>query len=263
MIAFTTAEKVSIAVAVASGAVALATLYLGLKTRGMASATKRVAEATETEARAVVEQSKKVAAQAAASEEQSRISGEALLASIRPWLTAMVQGEVVQGEVPRPATIHLVEREKDDAISCSIPLRNVGNGLALIQPSMCRFLGRIPGDPPEPVVLSQGNPTVAAVAPGEDTRVRFTIARTSSQWTGLTLDGVVGRDRHKGEFFVEVLYTDASGGQPTWAKVHVTATLSPIAPYPWRVSDIAYHHVEEGHTLSKEPFSVTRFARGW
>jgi len=112
-----------------------------------------------------------------------------------------------------------------------------------------------------PVPLSQGDPTVAAVAPTEDTRIRFTIERTSSQWTGLTLDGIVGRDRHNVEFFVEVLYTDASGGQPTWAKVHVTATVStPTAAYPWRVSDIAYHHAEEGHTLSEEPFSVTRFS---
>jgi hypothetical protein len=260
MLGFTTTEKVNLAVAIASGAVALATLFLGWKTRQMARETKRVAESTEAEARAVVEQSEKVAAQAAASEEQSRIGREALQASIRPWLTAVVHGEVVLSGplITDPTEIHL--SEKDDSITCSIPLRNVGNGLALIQPSMCRFLGRIPGGPPEPVVLSQGNPTAAAVGSGEHTRIRFTIAKTSSQWTGLTLEGIVGRDRHKGEFFVEVLYTDASGGQPTWARVHAAAALSLAARDPWRVSDIAYHHAAEGNLLSKAPFAVTRFS---
>lgn len=262
MIGFTTVEKVDIAVAVAGGAVALATLYLGWKTRGMARETKRVAEATETEARAVLEQSEKVAAQAAASEDQSRISVEALQASIRPWLTAVVHAEVrIPSSTGLDPAIYLSERESD--FVCSIPLRNVGNGLALIQPSMCRFVGRVLGVPSEPVALSQGTPTAAAVGPGEATRIEFTIAKTSSQWTGLTLDAIVGLDRHNGEFFVEVLYTDASGGQATWARAHVAAVASLEAEYPWRVSEIAYHHAEEGSLLSKEPFAITRFSTGW
>ncbi len=114
MIAITTSDTVSIIVAIASGAVALATLYLGLKTRGMAGATKLVAEATETEAQAVVEQSRKVADQAAASEEQSRISAEALQAFIRPWITAMVQGETpLKDPYLDRATIYLLRARED------------------------------------------------------------------------------------------------------------------------------------------------------
>jgi hypothetical protein len=49
------------------------------------------------------------------------------------------------------------------------------------------------------------------------------IPRNSALWIDLSLDLFVGRKWGiDGEFYVEVKYTDACVGQPTWATFHVT-----------------------------------------
>jgi hypothetical protein len=156
-IGFTPAERIQIAVAIASRAVALATLVLAAVTIYMARETKRVAQATEDEA-------EKVANQASSTKEQASISAASLRASIRPWLTKSESAQAAHVEVQ--STNHLV---------VSLRILNVGPGIALIPPDGCIIEGG--GVQPGSIVRREGQVDKPVLSRGRDATVAFDVER--------------------------------------------------------------------------------------
>jgi hypothetical protein len=190
---FTAAEWIQIAAAGAAGVAALtsiglaiATFVLASRTGKLAGETTRMAKATEDEAVAVVRQSEATTAQA-------RFSGQALRASIRPWLTFGLA-------VPR-----LGVEFRPSEIRINLRVRNVGSGIAFIDPEGCSLQGAatLPG-------LDQwrkGWAESPVLGTNEETRVRFWIHE----------EAAVNQDTLASHVDLRILvkYADASLAQPT------------------------------------------------
>jgi hypothetical protein len=221
---FTTTETVQIAVAISNGLVALGTGFLAWKSRSMAKEMKKTAEATAEEGKAVLKQ-------AEAAEEEIRLTRATLEASIQPWLTRS-EAEGFPGDW---VTFRPVD---DSGVDVSLWFRNVGKGVALIGSGYdCTIEGR--GADGEPVTR-YGYPRAAALPRQEATRIVFRVH-------GIDLAEFFSEDRHNGEFWVNILYRDATGSQPVRARAHVTSA-APEGGH-WIVESIEYTRVDESRPL--------------
>jgi hypothetical protein len=184
----TTADWTALA-AIATAIMAIATFVLAVKTRSMARETKEVAQAT----RAMAEETKKVGEatlkeaqaverQAEQVERQLVLSTDALRISVQPWLVWEPSFNVQTGGAPVVPThgalymqgTHpaLEAREEDDSVVGWFTVRNVGNGLAILDMSNSNICPRN-----EQAVLEGFHPTVLSpvVAPGETVDIEFKI----------------------------------------------------------------------------------------
>jgi len=232
---------------IAQFVVAGATLFLALGTFWMAKETRKVGGQTRAEAKAVADEVQVAREQVEASNLQAKAAQATLAASIQPWLTKALDRQVhADGSVGVAQQIVGV-RGPEIVISCL--LRNVGNGLALLAEAHLR--GR-----------SQGTSelirhpyfaffTVPVLQPGEETAVVFHWPPRGQDPERVFAE-ISGRPGIWGEFFVDVLYTDASGGQATWAIVHVTPTSA--AADNWVIHTIDYRRDEE-----ETPFAHIEF----
>lgn len=215
-------DWVAIGVALANVAVAAMTLYLALKTRALAKESKAIAVATSDEARTV---------------------RQSLETSIRPWLTrpAVPLGSHY-GAPMIPAEHFVTVNQSDDVLRVVMYMRNVGNGIALIEAGDdFRIEGRDrEGNP----VSRAGFAEAAALPPDESTRMTFVIQRVH-------LTHFLSMHRNDGEFWVWVPYTDTSGGQATLARAHVTRVK---ASGKWTFHQIHYYRLAE-----EEPFAQITF----
>ena len=210
------------AVGLTNVAVALMTLYLARKTRALAKETKAVAVATSDEARTV---------------------RQSLETSTRPWLTRPAVPLGAHYGTPAVPSEHFVTvNQSEGVLRVVMYLRNVGKGIALIE---SREEFRIEGRD------SEGNPAyrsgfaeAAALPPGESTRITFAVERVDFE-TFLSLD------RHDGEFWVWVPYTDTSGEQATIARVHMTRAK--------KAGRWAFHRIHYYTFFEEEPFAQVTF----
>jgi hypothetical protein len=178
--------------------VAIGTLLLAAGTFYMAAGTKRLARLTENEVRAVEDQARAAGA-------HLQIAQEALEASIRPTLvdvppTGPTSPERIQYEgwgtdVDRAAA-HI--EQTSDYLYCSVPLRNVGAGLALVEGVTLRWAAND--------VPWRGNSSLLAVPVGDQTRVLFSVPARRPEFSR-----AVEAVQEAGSFTIEASYTDASG----------------------------------------------------
>ena len=242
VLTFTTTERVEIWVAMASGAVAAATLVLALMTRRMArktadlaKETKRVAQATEDLATHAVDELKAVERQADAAREQV----EALT---RPWLTDVPDFEHSwRTQIDAFATGH------NEPSKLSLHLRNAGQGLALAAPGQC-YMREYSPDIAGPGTLQKGLVTPTAVSAQGIVRIQFLFsAEEEAPWrlnpflVELFTSGLSREMR----FLVDVLFTDAAGGQATWARIHMLALPQSMPA----ITRIDYLHDESGNPV--------------
>lgn len=203
----TVSDLAQVAVAVATFMLAVPTAYVAWKTKALVD-----------EAR---EESKAFLKQIEASWEQARTSRSILEASIQPWLTL-------------PPGVVSVEWHDivGDAIKVFFDLHNVGAGLAIIQavgPFRERFTVEGKGSAGE-TVTRFGFAESPAIAPGESTKVSFLVQQVDRAQ-------FFSQDQSDGFFYINVPYTDASGGQLVLARIAVTRSKSANA---WLVHQIAY-----------------------
>lgn len=227
--------------------VAGATLLLALGTFWMAKETRKVGDQTRAEAKAVADDVQVAREQVEATNLQARAAQATLAASIQPWLTKALDRQVnPDGSVAIARSVVGVQGA-EIVISCL--LRNVGNGIALLRDGHLR--GRSQGTSEliqHPYIAFF---TAPVLQPGDETAIVFHWP-PSGQDPERVFAEISGRPGIWGEFFVDVLYTDASGGQATWAIVHLTPT-SPAAD-KWMIHTIDYRRDEE-----ETPFAHVAF----
>jgi hypothetical protein len=207
--------------AVAAGAtatMAVATFFLAFKTRSMAEGTKAVAEATLKEAQAVEKQVEQV-------ERQVSISAAALRVSAQPWLVWEPSFEVeADGMGPvgyRHGGIYslgwhpcLQVSEKDNSVVGWFTVRNVGNGMAILDMSKSFIYSRNGAVSYDGIHPSVETPVVP---PGGMVDVTFNIpASKSADSQTMTLVQLAGGGGHQ-LFTVEVAYGDSLGNAGTSA----------------------------------------------
>jgi hypothetical protein len=217
MSGFITAEKIDIAVAIASGVAALATLALATVTWLLARRTSKLAISAKDEAQASREAND-------ISRESMDLVRASLSATIRPVLVDMSsheQGTIstlrwADGSEDQVGPGHVVVRSTDQLVVCTVPLRNVGPGTAVIT-----GLGLV--EAPYP-----GSASRMIVPPGESTRFRFSIPRDRPELA----DGI--QQILAGRFVMEVGYTDVDGQHLTISRAFVVRPDDPKEPYKVR-----------------------------
>jgi hypothetical protein len=201
--------RATVALAVVTAIAAVATSVAAIFTWRSARATRRAADATEKLATHAAEQT-------TAAERQALETGRLVEASVRPWLTAGFR---------EPRVFPLVE-ESDDRFGgqhfgplAELSLRNVGQGLALMVPEQC-YMREYAPSLAAPTGFHRGLVKPAAVAPAEDASVVFDFRGSELMSPVVRELFAVDRTRDM-KFLVDVKYTDAGGGQATWARLHV------------------------------------------
>lgn len=193
--------------------VALGTLMLAVFTAALAFATFRLAKQTKKLGETASHQVALSREANAFSEASVDFSRQALEASLRPMLADVPSGAVVSQIVAfddgSTETVtdsgQVIVSEKEDAILCSFPLRNVGSGVGLIVGLGLRFGDR----------GWSGKASVAVIPPREGTRLAFTIPRDRPELRP-GIEQLLG-----GQFTAEVRYTDANGAQPLITRISI------------------------------------------
>ncbi len=200
------------AAAILTGIAALATGILAYFTWRLARETKNVADKTHDEAMAVTEQVRIANEQARIASEQVELSREAMRASIRPWLAPALRWTEVEGShvMAQHGVIDL--REDTQGIRGSVPLRNIGPGVAVIDRAKSNVLG-YSGLGSDLSAYTNLNTSVPVIPSGEVSELAFTIPSNSAAWVGLTMDTFTGQS-HVGDFALDVWYSDWSKEQP-------------------------------------------------
>jgi hypothetical protein len=227
--------------AIAAGAtaiMAIATFFLAFKTRSMAKETKAAAEATLKEAHAVEKQVEQV-------ERQVSISAEALRVSAQPWLVWEPSFEVEADGMGAPVSYthgglyslgrhsSLQVSEKDSSVVGRFTVRNVGNGIAILDMSKS-FIFR----QNNAVSYDDVHPSVETpvVPPGETVDVKFTIpASRSADHQRMTTEQLAGVGQQS--FTVEVAYGDSLGNAETSAMFRAHR---PNENSPWAIAEVEY-----------------------
>jgi hypothetical protein len=214
--------------------VSIGTLLLAVSTGLLALITRRavgvskdelkILEAQTTalqdEAHAVGEQVEAVRAQAEATKRQAELSAAAIEASARPILVGLPPDFSTEVEnlvyTPGP-TIGRIYRsqinytESEDYVYCSVPLRNVGGGVAFVQSvSLLTGLASYEGRISNPVI-----PT------SEIARVRFSLLLVDRSGKRTDANAITAADRGFPQFTVYLVYTGASRDLVTASKVTV------------------------------------------
>ena len=178
----------TLATAIGTLGLALATYYLGARTREVVEASREEAEAAR---------------------EQGRTAQRALEAETAPFLTNVPAGLIDEPHKRNALTRRVITTRDAASIDAyiaslneseawiTVPLRNVGNGLALIQTTIF-LIGS-----PEPRTGAPANPALPA---GERTRVSLRLPSSSTEY-----DDVAGPLAAQSNFSVVVAYGDASG----------------------------------------------------
>jgi hypothetical protein len=243
------AAGMAIVVTAATHWTAISAVLVGigaLATAVMAYATFRVASKTEEMASAATKEAKAV-------EDQLR-------ASVQPWLTWEPEYAVNVdfGANPDPigdyptssGTYPSVDlRERPDELAGYIILRNVGNGLALIDTRNSWVIGEHDDytEDRQYVTLQTKSPVVAV---GTDTILTFHIPKTSSVWSQLDLGTFTRRRNSTGHFRIEVVYKDAVQGNSNTAKIKISSPE--VTSDWWTVHQIDYmsRNNDEEHGVS-------------
>jgi hypothetical protein len=212
-------------VAIGTLALALATGWLAWLTRRAVGESRdelvllrREVEAVEHQSGALFEQTAALEQQTKATNKQATISATALEASVRPVLVGVpATFDPEREEVPYPrGPVALVERgrvhyeENEQMVYCSVPLRNVGGGIAFIQ--RVTLLTRTPFD---------GRVSNVIVLPGELVRAAFAITRRQTDGTLTDANAITRGARGFPAFTIYVVYTAASAGLVTASEVAV------------------------------------------
>jgi hypothetical protein len=185
-------------VAIATGLLAGATYWMAKKTRDEATATLTLADHAK--------------AQLQRTDRQLELTTEALNATVLPLLVDVPPSEnpgddvvvfAAPGRRGYPIRGDTVYRRSDPPYYCSVPLRNVGAGVAVIQVAWTE--PELPGAIEIPGLIVQ---------PGERVRINITLPDHA------LLDDAV-RSAWDGSFFVAVMYVDARGGQMMITRAHV------------------------------------------
>lgn len=189
--------------------VAIGTLLLASGTFFMAWGTNRLARLTARQVDAVE-------GQAAAARDDVRVSQDAFLSSVRPILVDVPRATTPRRErvfyadesyeIER-STIHV--EETPDYLYCSVPLRNAGPGLALMEDVGLRWAAT---DSPW-----QGDPSLRAVASGDQTRVRFSIPKRRPEF-GPARSAIT----EAGSFTVEAHYADVAGRPQPFTRLELS-----------------------------------------
>jgi hypothetical protein len=132
----------TIAGVIVGAAAALATVLLAFVTRTMAKRTEEMAEQTKRVAEQTRDEAQAVTKQVEVANRQVEVASEALQASSRPWLTSvpyLVRSRET-GIQDISGGIHLMG-DRDGSFSGAVPLRNVGEGIAVIETKTSRVLG--------------------------------------------------------------------------------------------------------------------------
>jgi hypothetical protein len=251
--------------ALATGVMAIATFILALKTWSMASATQGMAAETKGVAEATLKEAEAVESQAVLIERQLKISTSSLRASVQPWLTWVPSFEVV-GEDGSPFMFRaglflapgwhsgvMIHEDSGDVVGALL-LRNVGTGLALIDPSSSLIFGRDSRNPFEdlhPTVLSP------VVPPNEQVELNFRIkGERAADETAMTIEELTGRGVQA--MAIEVAYSDVLGDAQAVARFEISRQV-PLgesvtkSTRPWKVVEIKYSQSE------REPIIVRSF----
>ena len=125
--------------AVATALLAVATFVMALKTGTMAKATTQVAretkgvgEATLKEAKAVEKQVEQIEKQLLQVERQVDVSASTLRVSVQPWLVWEPPKETHGLSPMNPLAFYVAEHADDGTVIGALSVRNVGNGIALL-----------------------------------------------------------------------------------------------------------------------------------
>jgi hypothetical protein len=235
-------------------AAAIATLVLAAVTAWMAYETRKVATRTQQEATAVTKQVE-------IATEQVATSRQALQASIRPWLTACVRfDEPIGGDTAARYgnnVIHhgeiMLEQSPNGTIKGSIPIRNVGPGLAIIDGEASRVLGHKIDHLDPDTEYGRLHTNTPVLPSGEIADLWFVIRRDSAAWVGLTLAELVGQGF--GHFAVDVLYRDWANEQ--LMRAHVSLARS-RPDGEWFIFRIDYVREDTGETVAVANYAQAR-----
>ena len=216
-----------IAGTIAVAASAAVSAAMAVYTRSLAQRTREMAALTKAEVAAVVRQGAAIEQQATASTEQVRLAQSALVAQVQPWLTlgevtAVSRPRVVIDRVFRDGIPSLVVNADDSRLQVSLALRNVGNGLALIDSTRSHatgWSGAQSGD----VLKPFSRPTVPrpVLPQGDQVRVEFDVH--FDPWQS-SLRTFAHLDRNYGEFALDIVYSDVLGERSTRLRVSVAGT---------------------------------------
>jgi hypothetical protein len=218
--------------------VALATLFLAWKTRSMATATEKMVGKTKDVADATLKEAKAV-------EQQVTVSSLALTASVQPWL-AWLPGFKIEPTAVRTPTPNVrlpddwyegfVLEEIDDGVSGRLLVRNVGNGLALLDISASRVFRQGGPHPLEGQCLQTDSPVIA---PGDHTTVLLRVhGLYAANHVKMSLDELTGGPAPMHRLDIELTYTDLVGGSPTVARFKMAPRTS--QPQRWWVFETSY-----------------------
>lgn len=223
--------------AIATAIMAIATLILAFKTRSMAIETKAVGKATLKEAEAVEAQVKQT-------ESQIQVSTTALQVSVRPWLVWEPTFEVdsgnfmgmEKGALYMSGTRSALQvREEDDSVTGWMRLRNVGNGLAILDMSRSWIYprnGDLPYDALHPTVQTPVVPVGAFVD------VRFKVpASVAFDQQKMTIVEFAGGDGRHYLFTIEVTYLDALNQSPVAVKFRANRD---VESHEWSIYETEY-----------------------
>jgi hypothetical protein len=202
---------VSAIVAIATGVLAFMTWKMARATAGMA---------------------KEAGRQAAATEDQASISADALQASIRPWLSrvtpSFADSHLLESAGTEEGRVHV--RKTGATLEVELYLRNVGNGLAKIQPHEDHYIEG-PG-PNSSVDRRQGFATAAILRPGESTLLTYLVE-------GVDSTEFLDQKSSHGSLVICVPYADANGQQQVTARLTITRL---VGGGEWGFKRIDYFH---------------------
>jgi hypothetical protein len=218
--------------------------------------TRSLAETSEQEVRVLGEQIgiqreevDAVLAQAEASRLQVETSQAALRATVRPILVNVPFGSIAPREpvqdgvrigpgddqfaLVAPFAIHVAQSNEGPSLYVSVPARNVGTGVAIVQ---------------DAAILSNdlrarwdGTATVSVVPPGERTRATFRFPAVlhgdplADERAVRIHNDMLGQDSGVRRFVVDIVYSDISGEQPTRSRFEIASISSREQPPNWRV----------------------------
>jgi hypothetical protein len=216
---------------------AVATFFMAFRTSALADATVE-ALAVAKSAAASAEQQVEAANKAAA------VATKAWQASLRPVLADVPEGiypteavlfdDGIDSIVGDGGDVVVLDDDSPDFAYCSVALRNIGLGTAVI-----RGLGlEFPGD-----VGWSGKMSLAVVPPGEKTRLTFTIPKDRPELA----EGI--RRMHAGDFTVGVRYSDVVGEADLITRVHCYRTSGP----KFRVRQFFQSHADGEPFVSSGP----------
>src|SRR2546428_5555260 len=239
---------------------AVATLTLALATFWMARRTADLAQTTTAE-REVAMRSLQLAQEQIAvgqrqvdaaheqvekSEEHIELSRMAMEAASRPILGDVPMGMYYHPELPKSVRFDdgtsiqiddrgssIVPEETEGFAYCSIALRNIGTGAALITAFGLVF----------PNYSWSGRASQSVIPPTETTRLSFTIPKNREE-----LQEGVEQLRH-GRITLDVAYTDVDGGQPLITRCYLHRSLGIL----FRITEISFRHPDEEPFASSGP----------